>query len=83
MSYLVLAVYRISEVFASAIKTALISIGVDVGNGSEGPLIVVQRFKFSGVLSELYNVFWKAQQNANGIFLFFFHPTEVISSKTC
>ena len=72
-----LVVCTVSEVLTSAVKTALISVGFDVGNKSSGSLIL-EKISFCETLSELSRIFWKAQKNASGLFLFFFHPAEVM-----
>jgi hypothetical protein len=77
MSDLVLAVCRISGALTAAIRQALLSVGLEIAKNAGGSLIVVEKFTLSGAVTELWRVFWRAQQNACGLFVFCFHPTEV------
>ena len=77
MTELLLVVWRASEVVTSAIRRALISVGIDVQKPFGSSLIVAENLTISALLTELWRTLQKAQTSANGLFFFFFQPKEV------
>ncbi len=72
-----LVVCRASEVDTSAIRRALISVGIDVQKPFGSSLIVAENLTNSALLTELWRTLQKAQTSANGLFFSFFQPKEV------
>ncbi len=77
MTELLLVVWRVSEVVTSAIRRALISVGIDVPNSLGSSLIIAENITISALITELWKTLERAQRNASGLFYFFFQPTEV------
>jgi hypothetical protein len=78
MTELLLVACRVSEVVTSAIRRALISVGIDIPKSFGNSLIIAENKTVSALLTELWRTLERAQRNARGVFFFFFQPTEVV-----
>jgi hypothetical protein len=85
MTELLLVVWRASEAVTSAIRRALITVGIEVQKSIGSNLIVAENITVSALITELWKTLQRAHTSANGLFFFFFQPMEVnlkISSFT-